>query len=561
MASKSALAFLVCMVSTASSSWTQEGSAVDGLTENERFGYSVSLNADGTIKAVGNPKYEETHIRQGIVRVYQYNGGSWNQLGSDIKDSATAQNFRELGYSVSLSDDGTILAVGIPGHDIRSYNMPGLGRVIVYEWDGGDWSQMTGGDIFATQTYGGYRHTGHSVSFSGDGTHLAVGSPTPRNLQEAFSQVQVYKYESGAWQAKGAAIIFSDLEDFAIGSSVSMSYNGSRLAYGQNGKEIQLWEAHLIKNAELDPLSVFVLDYNENSNTWDQVAEISETLRTSADKGGHFGSRAISLSGNGLRLAIGAPGYLHPDDGYVMIFEYAADDPEGFVHDTTYDGNASFGYHPHAGTSVSFNYDGTRLAIGAPGVTTQYTIETSYSYYDYDNFGYGCNSENLHTPCSNVAVHQGYVEILEYAGGLWTSIGFERSGINDVAGWSVSLSSDGEHLAIGTPANSSSNHGSVRVLTYSAPVSASPPSSPPPSADVAGDPHLYFAGGRKADFRGVPRMRFSLLSAPGFAANVHIDAADFMVFDTILAITSTSRAACSALCPRSTSAMGILRAS
>ena len=62
----------------------------------------------------------------------------------------------------------------------------------------------------------------------------------------------------------------------------------------------------------------------------------------------------------------------------------------------------------------------------------------------------------------------------------------------------------------------------------------SPPSSPPPSADVAGDPHLYFAGGRKADFRGVPRMRFSLLSAPGFAANVHIDAADFMVFDTII---------------------------
>ena len=49
------------------------------------------------------------------------------------------------------------------------------------------------------------------------------------------------------------------------------------------------------------------------------------------------------------------------------------------------------------------------------------------------------------------------------------------------------------------------------------------------SSKVAGDPHLHFAGGRRADFRGTPGVTFALLSAPGVAANVHIEAADFML--------------------------------
>jgi hypothetical protein len=74
------------------------------------------------------------------------------------------------------------------------------------------------------------------------------------------------------------------------------------------------------------------------------------------------------------------------------------------------------------------------------------------------------------------------------------------------------------------------------VIFPTAPIDA--PASHPPDApseateapaSVQGDPHLHFAAGRRADFRGVPGTRFALLSAPGLAANVLIEAADFML--------------------------------
>lgn len=49
-----------------------------------------------------------------------------------------------------------------------------------------------------------------------------------------------------------------------------------------------------------------------------------------------------------------------------------------------------------------------------------------------------------------------------------------------------------------------------------------------------GDPHLHFAGGRRADFRGVPGRYFSLVSAPGFALNVLIANASFAYADATI---------------------------
>ena len=43
------------------------------------------------------------------MRVYEYSGSSWTQLGADI-DGEAAYDYS--GYSVSLSSDGTIVAIG-----------------------------------------------------------------------------------------------------------------------------------------------------------------------------------------------------------------------------------------------------------------------------------------------------------------------------------------------------------------------------------------------------------------------------------------------------------------
>ena len=50
----------------------------------------------------------------GHVRVYEYSGSSWSQLGSDIDGEAATD---ESGFSVSLSSDGTKVAIGADGND------------------------------------------------------------------------------------------------------------------------------------------------------------------------------------------------------------------------------------------------------------------------------------------------------------------------------------------------------------------------------------------------------------------------------------------------------------
>ena len=62
------------------------------------------------------------------VRVYQYASSTWSQLGSDIDGEAASD---KSGYSVSLSSDGTIVAIGAVHNDGNGSNS---GHVRVYQY-------------------------------------------------------------------------------------------------------------------------------------------------------------------------------------------------------------------------------------------------------------------------------------------------------------------------------------------------------------------------------------------------------------------------------------------
>ena len=58
------------------------GCDIDGEAAGDQFGYSVSLSSDGTIVAIGakgNDGTDNTNSMRGHVRVYQYSSGSWTQ--------------------------------------------------------------------------------------------------------------------------------------------------------------------------------------------------------------------------------------------------------------------------------------------------------------------------------------------------------------------------------------------------------------------------------------------------------------------------------------------------
>merc|ERR1719197_1429329 len=87
------------------------GPDIDGEAAGDHSGYSVSLSADGTRLAVGARWNDGNGSDAGHARVFDFStaSGAWEQVGADIDGEAAGDL---SGRSVSLSADGTRLAVG-----------------------------------------------------------------------------------------------------------------------------------------------------------------------------------------------------------------------------------------------------------------------------------------------------------------------------------------------------------------------------------------------------------------------------------------------------------------
>ena len=142
-------------------SQTQIGDDIDGKEPGEWSGYSVSLSSDGSIVAIGAPT-----IGSGNVRVYQNISGVWTQIGDDIIGEAVNDY---SGRSVSLSSNGSVVAIGAH-YNAGNGNEPG--HVRVYQNISNVWTQI-GGDIDGEAAGD---QSGFSVSLSSDGSIVAIGA-------------------------------------------------------------------------------------------------------------------------------------------------------------------------------------------------------------------------------------------------------------------------------------------------------------------------------------------------------------------------------------------------
>ena len=70
--------------------WQQLGSDIDGA--GEYFGGSVSLSSDGSRVAIGKPGYGG---RTGTVRMFEFSSDSWTQLGTVIDGEATGEEVQK----------------------------------------------------------------------------------------------------------------------------------------------------------------------------------------------------------------------------------------------------------------------------------------------------------------------------------------------------------------------------------------------------------------------------------------------------------------------------------
>ena len=70
------------------------------------FGFSLTMSDDGNIIAIGGINNNGSSNAEGHVRAYEWDGLSWNQKGNDIDGEASGDM---SGYSISMSNDGNNL--------------------------------------------------------------------------------------------------------------------------------------------------------------------------------------------------------------------------------------------------------------------------------------------------------------------------------------------------------------------------------------------------------------------------------------------------------------------
>ena len=258
--------------------WIQLGADLDGEAVEDFYGTSVSISGDGKRVAIGGILNDGNGIDAGHVRVFEFSGGSWMQLGSDIDGEAVGD---ESGRSIALSNDGSVLVIGAYKNDGSFMDS---GHMRVYELVPGSWRQI------ATDIDGeaGTDYSGISVSISADGSRVAMGGIWNDGAGTDAGYVRVFENMGGTWIQLGSDIDGEAAGDWA-GISISLSANGNRIAIGA------------LNNGGNGAESGHVRIYEYDSGAWKQIG-----IDIDGEAAGDNSGIAVALNQNGTTVVIGA---------------------------------------------------------------------------------------------------------------------------------------------------------------------------------------------------------------------------------------------------------------
>ncbi len=215
------------------SAWMQRGVDIDGEATIDLFGYSVDISADGNTVAIGAPYNDGNGSNSGHVRIYDWSGSAWVQRGSDI-DGEAAGDYS--GISVAMSYDGNTVAIG------AYFNNSQIGHVRVYDWSGINWIQR-GIDIDGVAVGG---RSGWSVAISSDGNIVAIGAPYEEKTR-IYKSINVSLYTATSLYAVGQVCIdngsSTKLVTDSFNDTATWSHNASIPTDWENSAPTTLAEA------------------------------------------------------------------------------------------------------------------------------------------------------------------------------------------------------------------------------------------------------------------------------------------------------------------------------
>ena len=350
-------------------------------------GSSVALSRDGNTMAICG-SHDGSYV--GAVWIYIRSGTSWVQQGNKLVGSGSIGPSYQ-GSSVSLSSDGNTLALGGYGDNSN------LGAVWIFTRSGTTWTQQ--GNKLVGSGYVGSSYQGSSVALSSDGNTLAVGGYYDASTLGA---TWIFTRSGTTWTQQGSKLVGYDAvngtEGCYQGTAVALSSDGNTLAtsaYRDNQLTGAVWV------------------FGRSGTTWTQI---QNKLVGSGNTGNAWQGASVALSSDGNTLAFGSY-YDDSNNGAVWIFQRTT--TTFSQQSTKLVGYGNIG-RAYQGISISLSSDGNTLAIGGR----------------YDN--------------SNL----GATWIFTRNGTKWKQkgnkiVGSGYSGTSVYQGTSVSLSGDGNTLAVG----------------------------------------------------------------------------------------------------------------
>ena len=200
--------------------WSQLGNTLTQVTDYDKFGSSVSLNAAGTIVAIGATSQGAwgSWKKPGLVQVFEYSGGTWTQRGSDIEGT---NDWDEFGGSVELNAAGDIVVIGATEGGSGSTAPEDTGRAEVFQYSGGTWTQI--GSNIDGQADGDYFGKTVSINGVGDRVAIGAPYFSGAGSDgRSIGHVQIFQNSVGAWSQLGSDITGVAMHD-QCGTTLSLN--------------------------------------------------------------------------------------------------------------------------------------------------------------------------------------------------------------------------------------------------------------------------------------------------------------------------------------------------
>jgi len=406
----------VYIFSLSGTTWTQQAYIkADNPTATDYFGEAVALSSDGNTLAVGAHKEDGSTAGingaqnngltdSGATYVFTRSGSTWTQQAYIKASNVTASD--NFGITVSLSSDGSTLAVGSIGEDgstagINGAQNDGLtdsGATYVFTRSGSTWTQQayikadnpTSGDKF-----------GDSVALSGDSNTLAIGSRFEDGSSAGINGARndgltdsgatyVFTRSGSTWTQQAYIKADSPNTSDSYGFKVSLSSDGSTLAVSSHDEDGSSAGINGARNNDLSNSGAIYV-FTRSGSTWTQQAYIKASNPTISDRFGY----SVALSSDGNTLAVGAT---FEDGSATGINGTQNDSLDGtgaayvFTRSGTiwtqkaYVKSKSLSTGDNYGHAVSLSSDGSTLAVGAngedgsnSGINSEHNELSSYS--------------------------------------------------------------------------------------------------------------------------------------------------------------------------------------